>query len=332
MRCARCAPRAEMQAALAELNADVRAPTTASRLRTTSASTPARSWPATPAPGQRLVTGDTVNVAARLEQAAGAGRDPARRADLPARPRRGRGGGGRAARRSRASPSRCPPIGCWRCGRDRARPAAAGYADGRAASSEMAALQAHAERAVDERACRMATVVGDAGVGKSRLVTRVHVRQATARRRLIRGRCLPYGDGITFWPLRRDRARRLRHPGRMTPPMWSTRSWPSSSDAGRRRAPGLGDRGHRKQLSRCPRLFWAARRFLEVLGRQAAACWRHRRHPLGGADLPGAPRVTWSRRVTGASVLLLCTSRHELIERRPSGRLTRTPSGSCSNR
>ena len=45
----------------------------ASSCTTTSGSTPARSSPATPAPGQRLVTGDAVNTAARLEQAAGAG-------------------------------------------------------------------------------------------------------------------------------------------------------------------------------------------------------------------------------------------------------------------
>ena len=42
------------------------------------------------------------------------------------------------------------------------------------------------------------TVVGEAGVGKSRLVA-----EALARSRLavVRGRCLPYGDGITYWPV-----------------------------------------------------------------------------------------------------------------------------------
>ncbi|HSD02910.1 MAG TPA: AAA family ATPase [Gaiellales bacterium] len=42
------------------------------------------------------------------------------------------------------------------------------------------------------------TVYGDPGVGKSRLVAEV---TAGAGARVVRGRCLPYGDGITFWPL-----------------------------------------------------------------------------------------------------------------------------------
>ncbi len=46
----------------------------------------------------------------------------------------------------------------------------------------------------------MLTVVGDAGVGKSRLI-KEFATQAGAGSRVLRGRCLPYGDGITFWPL-----------------------------------------------------------------------------------------------------------------------------------
>ena len=42
------------------------------------------------------------------------------------------------------------------------------------------------------------TIYGDPGVGKSRLVAEF---TATAEARVVRGRCLPYGDGITFWPL-----------------------------------------------------------------------------------------------------------------------------------
>ena len=67
--------------------------------------------------------------------------------------------------------------------------------------SEMAALGQLMGRAVAERGCRMATVVGDAGVGKSRLI-REFTAQASAEALVINGRCLPYGDGITFWPLR----------------------------------------------------------------------------------------------------------------------------------
>ena len=45
------------------------------------------------------------------------------------------------------------------------------------------------------------TVVGPAGVGKSRLVAEF-LEGLAGRARVLRGRCLPYGDGITYWPLR----------------------------------------------------------------------------------------------------------------------------------
>jgi hypothetical protein len=54
--------------------------------------------------------------------------------------------------------------------------------------------------AVSQRACRMATVVGDAGLGKSRLVTEL-VTRVGDRARTLWSRCLPYGEGITFWPV-----------------------------------------------------------------------------------------------------------------------------------
>ena len=42
------------------------------------------------------------------------------------------------------------------------------------------------------------TVVGDAGVGKSRLAAEA---LAQVKARVVRGRCVPYGDGITYWPI-----------------------------------------------------------------------------------------------------------------------------------
>src|SRR5207247_7513209 len=54
------------------------------------------------------------------------------------------------------------------------------------------------ERAHGERRCEMATIVGDAGVGKSRLVAEV---LALLEATVVHGRCLPYGEGITYWPV-----------------------------------------------------------------------------------------------------------------------------------
>ena len=49
-----------------------------------------------------------------------------------------------------------------------------------------------------EARCELVTVVGDAGVGKSRLVAEA---LDAVEARVVRGRCLPYGEGITYWPV-----------------------------------------------------------------------------------------------------------------------------------
>ena len=56
------------------------------------------------------------------------------------------------------------------------------------------------EQAVGDGACQLFTVLGVAGVGKSRLVEEV-LADVAGRALVARGRCLPYGEGITFWPL-----------------------------------------------------------------------------------------------------------------------------------
>ncbi len=53
-------------------------------------------------------------------------------------------------------------------------------------------------RAVAEQRCELVTVVGDPGIGKSRLAAEA---LATTGARVVRGRCLPYGAGITYWPV-----------------------------------------------------------------------------------------------------------------------------------
>jgi class 3 adenylate cyclase/tetratricopeptide (TPR) repeat protein len=54
------------------------------------------------------------------------------------------------------------------------------------------------DRALTGSRCELVTVVGDAGVGKSRLVGEALVE---IEARVVRGRCLPYGEGITYWPV-----------------------------------------------------------------------------------------------------------------------------------
>jgi hypothetical protein len=66
---------------------------------------------------------------------------------------------------------------------------------------ELAALRASWDSAIASRRAELVTVIGDAGVGKSRLVREL-VTRVGERARIVFGRCLAYGDGITFWPLR----------------------------------------------------------------------------------------------------------------------------------
>src|SRR3990172_4140336 len=148
--------------------------------------------------GQRLVTGDAVNTAARLEQAAGAAeiilgelthrliRDQVEvEAIAPL-----------------ALKGKTEPVPAYRFVRVRDRPvdttAAAPRFVGREA--EMGRLAEALAVAAEGHRARLVTVIGDAGVGKSRLI-RQFALDPGREAMVYRGRCLPYGDGITFWPL-----------------------------------------------------------------------------------------------------------------------------------
>jgi predicted ATPase len=65
---------------------------------------------------------------------------------------------------------------------------------------QLAALASAFDAAVEERSCRLFTVLGSAGVGKSRLVQEL-VDDLGERAAVRRGRCRPYGEGITYLPL-----------------------------------------------------------------------------------------------------------------------------------
>ncbi len=64
--------------------------------------------------------------------------------------------------------------------------------------AELEQLRGAYERTVRERRCHLFTVLGAAGLGKSRLAAEfLDGVDAT----VLAGRCLGYGEGITFWPL-----------------------------------------------------------------------------------------------------------------------------------
>ena len=99
------------------------------------------------------------------------------------------------------------PLSLWqakavreRFGRDGARPYKTPFV-GR--ELEKPLLIGTFERAGQQRSVQLATIVGEPGVGKSRLVAEL-LGYTDAKPELIgwrQGRCLPYGEGITFWAL-----------------------------------------------------------------------------------------------------------------------------------
>jgi class 3 adenylate cyclase len=149
--------------------------------------------------GDALVTGDAVNVAARLQQAAAPGeilfgewtRRLARDAVVaaPVEPLTVKGKAQRVAASRLLSLAGGAPAFERRLesplvGRER----------------ELGLLRQAFDRAVSERACHLFTVLGAAGVGKSRLVLELSGEIAD-RATVLTGRCLPYGEGITYGPL-----------------------------------------------------------------------------------------------------------------------------------
>jgi len=149
--------------------------------------------------GQRLVTGDAVNVAARLEQAAEPGeilisvethrmvRESVSVEPVP----------------PLAVKGKSEPVAAFRLtdvtavtGRE-VRPFEAPLVGRRRQLRLLADAYA---QATDERVCHLFTILGPAGVGKSRLVEEF---QATLGNEIqsAYGRCLAYGRGITFWPV-----------------------------------------------------------------------------------------------------------------------------------
>jgi class 3 adenylate cyclase/tetratricopeptide (TPR) repeat protein len=66
--------------------------------------------------------------------------------------------------------------------------------------TELAALRAAFDVARDDSMCRLVALLGDAGIGKTRLAREL-VEQLEAKARVLVGRCVAYGDGATYLPV-----------------------------------------------------------------------------------------------------------------------------------
>jgi class 3 adenylate cyclase/tetratricopeptide (TPR) repeat protein len=242
---------------------------------------------------ERLATGDAVNVAARLEQAAPPGEvligEPTLQLVREAveteacKPLRLKG--------------KAEPVSAYRLVEVRDGPERRHDVPFVGREREVTHLRDAWARVQAERVCELVTVVGEAGVGKSRLVAEA---LASLEATVVRGRCLPYGEGITYWPV----VDVLKQLG-VSPPD---------------EAAALAIRsllGEARATSSPEEIAWAFRKTLE----HAAA-----QQPL----VVVFDDIQWGEETfrdliehvvllsTGAPLLLVCMARPELIERRPT--------------
>lgn len=234
--------------------------------------------------GETLVTGDAVNVAARLEQAAASGetllggetlrlvRDAVSTEPIDALELKGKSEPLQAHRLFEVDPD-AP----WVARRSDAPMVGRGR--------ELERLLGEFELSVTDRTCHLFTLLGQAGVGKSRLV-RAFLDAVADRGRVLRGRCLHYGEGITYWPV----VEVLVQIGRDPDSVFGG-SPPETQLAFRQLLEG--EAADRPLVLYFDDLQWAEPTFLDLV--------EHVAH--------------WSR---DAPILLLCAARPELLDLRPA--------------
>jgi class 3 adenylate cyclase/tetratricopeptide (TPR) repeat protein len=266
-----------------------------------------------PTTGQRLVTGDTVNTAARLEQAA-----PESEVLLgestyrlvrhatevePVEPLELKGKAERVAAYRLITVQQAETVE-----RRYDRPLV-----GR--TREVETLIEELEVAVGGQSCRLVTVVAQAGVGKSRLIEEL-VRKGSQEAQVIRGRCLPYGRGITFWPLVeaiRDAAtiRDDDSPEEAREKL-SAVAGSESGDAVSRVASAIGLLDEDFPLDE---VFWGTRKVLEALAaRRPLVVVFDDIHWAELAFLDLIEHVVVN--ASGAPILIVCGARPDLLEHR----------------
>ena len=157
------------------------------------------------------------------------------------------------------------------------------------------------ERARTERSCQLVTVLGAAGVGKSRLVADV-IDRLRGNATVAVGRCLPYGDGLTWWPL----VEALGTSGLLEQVGADEPALPRAAEVLKPTGEAVGTE----------EAFWALRRVLEALARRGPLV-------LVVDDLQWAESTfmdfldhvaTWAR---GVPMGLLAMARPELRDTRP---------------
>jgi class 3 adenylate cyclase/tetratricopeptide (TPR) repeat protein len=237
---------------------------------------------------ERLATGDAVNVAARFEQAAEPGEvligEPTRalvREAVVAEPLE-----------PLTLKGKSEPVLAFRLVSMLGAPERSHASRFVGREAELAQIGDAWKRAQTEARCELVTVVGEAGVGKSRLVAEA---LGAVDARVVRGRCLPYGEGITYWPVVEVVKQLARLPSNPVAEA-AIRSLLGESDAGT-----SGDE-----------IAWAFRKLLEEQAPLVVVFDDLQWGEQSFLDLVESTALLSS----GAALLLLCMARPELVERR----------------
>ncbi|MCI0429261.1 MAG: AAA family ATPase [Rhodospirillales bacterium] len=184
---------------------------------------------------------------------------------------------------------------------------------------QRAVLETALSEVVRDRTCHLLTVLGGAGVGKSRLVWEFAGGFA-GDVTVLRGRCLPYGEGITYWPLAEIVREITRAEGR--DPGEQSASAIAARLAGEEKAEliverlgnalGLGGAGG----ATSEETFWAVRRLFEALARTGPlVIVIDDLHWAESTFLDLIEHVAKFSR--DFPILLVCIARPELLDTRP---------------
>jgi class 3 adenylate cyclase len=241
---------------------------------------------------ERLATGDAVNVAARLEQAAQPGEVLIGETTLGlVRPAVELG-----EERPLELKGKADAVSAWPL------LAVTGEIERRFATpmvgreTELRRLRDAFQQAAHDRSCQLFTVLGSAGVGKSRLAAEF---LGGLGARVVRGRCLSYGDGITYWPV----VEILKQLGTLPD---GDAAQPLRSLLGESELPAAADE-----------IAWGFRKLLEQEAQeQPLVCVLDDLHWAEETLLDLVEHIADLSR--DAALLLLCMARPELLERRPS--------------
>jgi DNA-binding SARP family transcriptional activator/predicted ATPase len=179
---------------------------------------------------------------------------------------------------------------------------------------EMRRLETAYARATRERVTMTVTVIGEAGLGKTRLVQEF-AAGLSGEAHVLTGRCLPYGEGITFWPLReviRQAGSGDDSPDRIKALLAEEADAPAVAEQ-LHRALGSGSQGR----TAATEIFWAARRFLEALARRRPLLVLfedlHWAEPTL-LDLLESLAIQPGR----SPIVIVCIARPELLDQRPA--------------